>query len=56
MRLRLRGLLEAEPDVAVTDHADPAAGLLEATMRAFDLVVVDYHMPAMDGIEYPRIS
>lgn len=52
MRLRLRGLLEAEPDVAVTDHADPAAGLLEATMRAFDLVVVDYHMPAMDGIEF----
>ena len=52
MRLRLRRLLEAKPGVSVTDHADPAAALVEAQMRAFDLVLVDCHMPAMDGIAF----
>ncbi|KNY20068.1 HD domain-containing phosphohydrolase [Methylobacterium sp. ARG-1] len=52
MRLRLRQMLEAKPDVSVTDYADPAAALVEAQMRAFDLVLVDYYMPTMDGIAF----
>ncbi|MCJ2050838.1 HD domain-containing protein [Methylobacterium sp. J-070] len=54
MRLRLRRLLEAKPGVSVTDHADPAAALVEAQMRAFDFVLVDCHMRAMDGIAFIR--
>ncbi|MGN7126820.1 HD domain-containing phosphohydrolase [Methylorubrum thiocyanatum] len=52
MRLRLRRFLEVKPDVTVTDHADPELALLEAKLRAFDLIVVDYHMPDMDGIAF----
>ncbi|MGH1573920.1 HD-GYP domain-containing protein [Methylobacterium sp. P31] len=54
MRLRLRRLLEAKPDVSVTDHGDPASALVEAQMHAFDLVLVDCHRPAMDGIVFIR--
>ncbi|MCJ2137295.1 HD domain-containing protein [Methylobacterium sp. J-026] len=54
MRLRLRRLLEAKPDVNVTDYADPATALVEAQMKAFDLVLVDCHSPAMDGIAFIR--
>lgn len=54
MRLRMRRLLETKPGVTVTDHADPEAALVEAQMRAFDLVLVDCHMPAMDGITFIR--
>ncbi|MBP1183909.1 HD domain-containing phosphohydrolase [Methylobacterium sp. PvR107] len=53
-RLRMRLLLEAKPGVTITDHADPEAALVEAQMRAFDLVLVDCHMPAMDGIAFIR--
>ena len=54
MRLRLRRLLEAKSGVSVTDHADTAAALVEAQMRAFDLVLVDCRMPALDGIAFIR--
>lgn len=54
MRLRLRRLLEAKPDVSVTDYADPAAALIEAQIRAFDLVLVDCRLRAMDGIAFIR--
>jgi len=54
MRLRLRQLLEAKPDVSVTDHADPGAALVEAQIRAFDLVLVDCHLRTMDGIAFIR--
>jgi putative two-component system response regulator len=54
MRLRLRRLLEAKPDVSVTDHAELATALVEAQMRAFDLVLVDCHTRARDGIAFIR--
>jgi putative two-component system response regulator len=54
MRLKLRQLLEAKPDVSVTDHADPGAALVEAQIRAFDLVLVDCHLRTMDGIAFIR--
>jgi len=54
MRLRLRRLLEAQRGVSVTDHADTASALVEAQMRAFDLVLVVCRMPALDGIAFIR--
>lgn len=54
MRMRLRLLLEAKPDVSVTDHGDPVAAMVEARTRAFDLVLVDCHMPGIDGIAFIR--
>jgi putative two-component system response regulator len=54
MRLRLRRLLEAKPGVSVTDHAELATALVEAQMRAFDLVLVDCHTRARDGIAFIR--
>ncbi len=55
MRLRLRRLLEAEPDVIVTDHGNPAAALIEARTRAFDLILIDHHMPEMAGVTFVEI-
>lgn len=52
--MRLRRLLEAKPDVSVIDYADPATALIEAQIRAFDLVLVDCHLRAMDGIAFIR--
>lgn len=54
LRVRLRRLLEAKPDVSVTDHGDPASALVAAQMHAFDLVLVDCHRPALDGIAFIR--
>ncbi|WP_182177681.1 HD domain-containing phosphohydrolase [Methylobacterium radiotolerans] len=54
MRMRLRLLLEAKPDMSVTDHGDPVAAMVEARTRAFDLVLVDCHMPGIDGIAFIR--
>ena len=54
MRMRLRRLLEAKPDMSVTDHGDPVAAMVEARMRAFDIVLVDCHMPGIDGIAFIR--
>ncbi|WP_298957541.1 HD domain-containing phosphohydrolase [uncultured Methylobacterium sp.] len=56
MLLRFRRLLEAEDGVTVAAFRDPAAALLEARTRAFDLMLVDYEMPGMDGVTFIRHS
>jgi putative two-component system response regulator len=52
--MRLRPLLETTPGVSVTDSREHAAALVEAQIRAFDLVLVDCHRPARDGIAFIR--
>lgn len=52
MLLRLRLLLEQEHGVSVTAFTKPGAALIEAQMRAFDLILVDHHMPDMDGTTF----
>jgi len=54
MGRRLRRLLEAKPEVSVTACTDSGAALVEAQIRAFDLVLVDCHGPAGDGIAFIR--
>lgn len=54
MLMRLRRLLEAEHGVVVTACTDPLAALVEARTCAFDLVLLDQHMPEMDGITFIR--
>jgi putative two-component system response regulator len=52
MLLRLRWLLEQEHGVSVTALTSPNSALVEAQTRAFDLVLVDHHMPEMDGTDF----
>jgi DNA-binding NtrC family response regulator len=42
----------ADADVAVEAFADPRAALKRAANTAFDAVVADYRMPAMDGVAF----
>ncbi len=52
--LRLKHLLEHDQQVYVSAINNPLSALDEARMRAFDLVLVDYNMPEMDGIAVIR--
>ncbi len=54
MLLRLQRLLEQEHGVAVTARTSPSIALIEAQTRAFDLILVDHHMPEMDGTSFIR--
>lgn len=54
MLLRFRTMLEQYQGVSVTAFAHPAAALLKAREQAFDIVLVDQHMPDMDGVEFIR--
>ncbi|MBP32429.1 HD domain-containing phosphohydrolase [Methylobacterium sp.] len=54
MLLRLQRLLETEHGVIVVACGNPLAALVEAQTCAFDLVLVDQHMPEMDGIAFIR--
>lgn len=54
VRSYLRGLLEKR-GVACTEAADGEAGLaLLRNNSCFDLALVDWHMPVMDGLEMVR--
>ncbi|RXH16907.1 HD domain-containing phosphohydrolase [Bradyrhizobium guangzhouense] len=50
----LKRLIEAEGLVEATTFLDPVEALACARERVFDLVLVDYEMPHMDGISFIR--
>ena len=50
----LKRHIEAEGLVEATTFLDPVEALACARERVFDLVLVDYEMPHMDGISFIR--
>jgi putative two-component system response regulator len=50
----LKRHIEAEGLVEATTFLDPAEAIVCARERDFDLVLVDYEMPHMDGIDFIR--
>ena len=47
----VRTFLEQEDDLEVTSEADPEAALEMALTDDYDVVVSDYKMPRLDGLE-----
>jgi len=47
----VRTFLEQEDDLAVTSEADPETALRRALGDGFDVVVSDYKMPGLTGVE-----
>lgn len=54
MLLCFRTMLEQNHGVTVTAFTHPTAALLKAREQAFDIVLVDQHMPDMDGVDFIR--
>ena len=50
----LKRHVEADGAVQVTAFTDPLQAIASAMQRAYDLVLVDYEMPRMDGISFIR--
>lgn len=54
-RSLLEGLARTlEPGILVESHADPLDALAQAEATPPDLIITDYRMPGMDGIEFTR--
>ncbi|MGH6716170.1 MAG: response regulator, partial [Bradyrhizobium sp.] len=50
----LKRLIEAEGLVEVVAFTNPLEALASAAERDYDIVLVDYEMPKMDGITFIR--
>jgi putative two-component system response regulator len=50
----LKQLIEADGNVQATAFTDPLQAMTAATAREYDIVLVDYEMPGMDGITFIR--
>ena len=50
----LKQLIEADGNVKATAFTDPVQAMAAATEHEYDIVLVDYEMPGMDGITFIR--
>ena len=48
----LKGLFALETDYEILTHADPVLALSEAERRPVDIVISDFLMPGMNGVEF----
>ena len=47
-----RGALYSIPDTEVSMETSPRVALARAVLESFDVIILDFHMPEMDGFEF----